>query len=273
MSTPVEYTVRSADGTVIAAERLGDGPALILVDGANCHRASYGQRPLAALLADRFTVHVYDRRGMGGSGDTAPWAVEREIDDLAAVVAAAGGSASAYGHSSGGALVLRAAAAGLPIERLAVYETSFALTAAQHAAQNAALRAIEDALANADLSCAARLFLQLVGLPRVVRTIMRVLPVWKELTAAAPTLPYNLRLLGADGDAPIRLDWAVTVPVLAVAGSKSPDAALIAPTRAVADAVPGARFALLDGQTHMVAPAALAPLLSRFFAGDRASTA
>ncbi len=110
--------VTSADGTPIAYELTGSGQAVVLVDGANCHRAFHGGRPLAELLADRYTVFIYDRRGRGESGDTPPFAVEREIEDLAAVIDATGGSASVYGTSSGAALVLRAAAAGLPIDRI-----------------------------------------------------------------------------------------------------------------------------------------------------------
>src|SRR4051812_18089159 len=145
-------TVRSADGTTIAYERTGDGPPVVLVDGALCHRDFNGQRPLAERLADRFSVLVYDRRGRGVSGDTAPPrappaggegrapappAPEREVEDLAAVLDAAGAPAAVYGISSGAALVLHAAAAGLPISRFAIYEVPFAPDADAHAEQRA----------------------------------------------------------------------------------------------------------------------------------------
>src|SRR5262249_12365626 len=94
-------TTRSADGTLIAHEKCGAGPPLVLVDGAVCHRASGPSRPLAARLAGSFTVYAYDRRGRGESGDTAPYAPEREIEDLIAVIEAAGGQADVYGISSG----------------------------------------------------------------------------------------------------------------------------------------------------------------------------
>src|SRR5262249_29137018 len=115
----------SKDGTTIAFDQLGKGPAIILVDGALCSR-SFGPMPkLAPLLAQRFTVFTYDRRGRGDSGDTASYRVEREIEDIDALIAEAGGSAYVFGISSGAALVLRAAASGLAIEKLALYEPPF----------------------------------------------------------------------------------------------------------------------------------------------------
>jgi pimeloyl-ACP methyl ester carboxylesterase len=264
-----EYTTISADGTVIAAERSGDGPPLVLVDGAMCHRASHGGRPLAALLADRFTVHVYDRRGRGGSGGAgAPWSVERELEDLAAVIAAAGGSAVVFGTSSGAVLALRAAAAGLPVERVVAYEPPFAVEADAQAEQRAALAAIERALAGGAPGRAVRLFMELVGLPRVLVALLGVLPGAAAHRAVAPTLPHDLRIIGAGGDGPLELDWAaVGVPALLLAGGKSPEAALVAPARKAAAAVPGAEFRVLDGQTHRVSPAALVPVLAAFATG------
>src|SRR3954452_17834560 len=103
-STTPMTTVRSSDGTTIAYDRTGDGPPVVLVDGALCHRAFGPSAPLAAALAPRFAVHTYDRRGRGESADTAPYAVEREVEDLAAVIDAAGGSAAVYGGPAGGRL-------------------------------------------------------------------------------------------------------------------------------------------------------------------------
>ena len=117
--------VRSKDGTTIAYERSGKGPALILVDGALCSRA-FGPSPkLAPLLARHFTVFAYDRRGRGQSGDTPPYSPSREVEDIAALLAAAGGSASLLGLSSGGALALEAAASGLPVTRVVAYEPPY----------------------------------------------------------------------------------------------------------------------------------------------------
>src|SRR5437899_7216479 len=120
-------TTRSKDGTRIAFEQSGTGPALILVDGALCYRASGPSRPLAAVLAEHFTVFTYDRRGRGESGDTAPYAVAREVEDIDALITAAGGSAFLYGASSGAALALEAAASGLAIRKLALWEPPYIL--------------------------------------------------------------------------------------------------------------------------------------------------
>lgn len=263
-----EYTAVSADGTVIAAERSGEGPPLVLVDGAMCHRASHGGRPLAALLADRFTVHVYDRRVRGASGGAdAPWAIERELEDLAAVIDAAGGSAVVFGTSSGAVLALRAAAAGLPVERVVAYEPPFAVEAGAQAEQRVALAAIERALADGAPGRAVRLFMRLVGLPRVLVALLGVLPGAAAHRAVAPTLPHDLRIVGADGDGLLELDWAaVRVPTLLLAGGKSPETSLVAPARKAAAAVPGAELRILPGQTHMLAPAAVAPVLAEFAA-------
>src|SRR3954471_13799106 len=118
-------TVRSADGTAIAYETTGEGPPLILVDGALCSRDSGPSRPLAEQLSGSFTVYTYDRRGRGESGDTAPYAVEREVEDLQAVIEAAGGSAHVSGSSSGAALARGGARRGLRIDKLALYEAPF----------------------------------------------------------------------------------------------------------------------------------------------------
>ena len=264
-------TVRSADGTPIGYERTGDGPAVVLVDGALCHRDFNGQRPLAALLADRFTAYTYDRRGRGESGDTAPPAPEREVEDLAAVLAATGGPAMVHGISSGAALVLHAAAAGLPITRFAIYEVPFAPDADAHAEQRTAIAAVRAALAAGDRGRAVRLFLRLVGVPAFGIAIMRLTPAYRRLQAVAHTLPYDLALLGADADrsAPDSLAWdRIAVPALVLAGGRSPEANLVGPTRRVAESLPDGTFDVVEGQNHMVRPDALAPLLAEFFAAE-----
>lgn len=262
-------TTRSADGTTIAYEVTGVGPALVLVDGAMCYRESHGQRPLAELLADHFTLYVYDRRGRGESGDAPDTTPDREVEDIAALIEVAGGSASLFGVSSGAALVLRAAAAGVHVERIAIYEVPFAVDAGLLAEQKVALAAMESALAAGLRGAAVQVFLRLVGVPAVARYAMRLFPMYKQMTGIAHTLPYDLGQLGVAGAAPVLDDRpfaGITVPMLVMAGGKSPEATLVAPGRGVAEQVPDARFEILDGQTHMVSPAALAPALIGFLA-------
>lgn len=261
--------VRSADGTTIAYEVTGSGPALILVDGAMCFRASNGQRPLAEKLADHFTCYVYDRRGRGESGDAPDTTPEREVADIAALIDVAGGSASLFGVSSGAVLVLRSAAAGLPVERVAVYEPPFAVTEGALAEQKVALAEMRAALASGRRGTAVQTFMRLVGVPAVGRYMMRVMPMYKQMRGIAHTLPYDLTALGVDGPAPLldgRPFAAITAPTLVMAGGRSPEATLVAPGRGAAEQIPGARFEILPGQTHMVSPDALAPALIGFLA-------
>jgi pimeloyl-ACP methyl ester carboxylesterase len=265
--------VHSADGTAIAFTRVGSGPPVILVDGALCHRASNGGGPLAAQLADRFTVYTYDRRGRGSSGDTAPYAVEREVEDLCALIAHAGGAAAVYGISSGAALALEAARHGAPITALALYEAPFIVDDSREPVGPDALPAIRAAVAEDRRGDAVRQFLRLVGLPRVMVSLMRFMPAWRALKAVAHTLPYDLAIVGGNqvGE-PLEAERyaAVTVPALAIAGARSPQWMRNA-MRAVADGLPGARYVELEGQTHMVSPKALAPVIAELAGAEAVS--
>ncbi len=252
----------SRDGTPLAYESTGRGPAVILVSGAMSTGGTVA--PLAVPLSDRFTVLVYDRRGRGESGDTAPYAVEREVEDLAALIDAAGSEACLYGISSGGALVLRAAASGLPVRRVAVYETPFADFVKDGAKERAEYTEnLTAALAQGQRGDAVELFLRLVDMPDEMIQGARQSPMWPGMEAVAPSLAYDNAVLG-DGLVPRDLLASVTVPVLAVAGGASPEW-LQEATRAVAEAVPTGSYRSLEGQTHMVDPNALAPVLADYF--------
>ncbi|WP_329221301.1 alpha/beta hydrolase [Streptomyces sp. NBC_01485] len=251
----------SRDGTELAYTRAGQGPAVILVSGAMSTGGTVA--PLAGLLADRFTVLRYDRRGRGESGDTAPYAVRREVEDLAALVDAAGGEAALYGISSGGALVLEAVASGLPVPRAAVYETPFAVdeeAAKERAAYTAGLT---EALAQGRRGDAVELFLRLTGLAEEMIQGARRSPMWAGMEAIAPTLAYDDAVMG-DGLVPRERLASVGVPVLGVAGEASAPW-LREAVRAVAEAVPQGTYRTLEGQTHMVDPNVLAPVLAEFF--------
>jgi pimeloyl-ACP methyl ester carboxylesterase len=262
-------TVRSRDGTAIAYERSGSGPPLVLVDGALCHRR-FGPMPqLAPLCARDFTVFAYDRRGRGDSGNTLPWAVEREVEDLAAVLAEAGGRASVLGVSSGAGLALEAARAGLAIEKLVLYEAPFIVDASRPPLTDEDLRELERLLAEGKRGAAVKLFMRIVGTPAPFVFVMSLLPVWKKLASVAHTLPYDLAIVGGEqrGRPLCAERWShVQVPTLVAVGGKSP-IWMQSGMRALAAALPGARLRTLPGQTHMVKPQVLAPLLVEFCQG------
>ena len=260
--------VTSKDGTEIAYTRAGAGPPLILVDGALCDRAMGPNAKLASHLSSRFTVFTYDRRGRGESGDRAPYGVEREIEDLEAVIEAAGGSADVYGISSGGALALEAATRLSSISRLALYELPYVVDDSRRPIPSNWAGHLAEMAATDQRADAVRYFLRdCVGVPRVVVGLMRFMPAWPKLKAVAHTLPYDARIVGDLGrGAPLPAErWAdATVPALVVAGGKSP-ASMKNAMRALADVLPSARYQTLAGQTHVVKPARLAPVLSEFF--------
>jgi pimeloyl-ACP methyl ester carboxylesterase len=251
----------SRDGTSLAYEIEGQGPAVVLVSGAMSTSATVA--PLASLLTRRFTTVRYDRRGRGESGDTAPYAVEREIEDIAALIDLAGGEAALYGVSSGGALVLEAAASGLPVSRVAVYETPYADFSDGGAEERAVYTArLTEALGQGRRGDAVELFLRLTGLEEGVIQGARQSPMWAGMEALAPTLAYDDAVMG-DGLVPRQRLASIGVPVLAVAGTASP-AWLREAMRAVADAVPQGTYRTLEGQTHVVDPNVLAPVLTEF---------
>ncbi|NDU75372.1 alpha/beta fold hydrolase [Actinomadura sp. DSM 109109] len=258
----------SKDGTRIAIDRTGRGPALVHVGGALNDRGSGAA--LAGLLAPRHTVLTYDRRGRGDSGDTPPYAVEREIEDLAAVIEAAGGSAAVYGMSSGAVLALRAAAQGLPITRLALFEPPFNPAHDERLTRARAYGVeLTGMLADGRRGDALALFMTAVGMPQEMIGQMRDAPVWPALEALAPTLAYDSAVMddAATGAAlPEDLLGAVAVPALVLDGGDSP-AWIRDIARRTAELLPAGTHRTLDGQTHDVDPAALAPVLAEFLAG------
>ncbi|WP_436499297.1 alpha/beta fold hydrolase [Actinokineospora sp. HUAS TT18] len=260
-------TVTSADGTTIAYETHGTGPALIIVDGALCHREMGPSRDVAKELADRFTVYCYDRRGRGQSSDAADYSVDREIEDLAAVIEAAGGSAHVVGFSSGAALALAAADRGLPITRLATYEAPFIVDDSRDPIPAHTIAEMQELVDADERGAAVKKFMRMVGTPGIFVTIMRFTPVWKKLTGVAHTLPYDLSFVTPkQGGHPLPAGTYANVkaPTLVLEGGKSPQWIRSAQA-AVADAVAGAEHRTLPGQTHMVKAKVLAPELAAHF--------
>lgn len=255
-------TVASADGTTIAYERAGVGTPLILVGGAFSTRQS--GYPLRAALESDFTVYVIDRRGRGDSSDVQPYAVEREVEDLTALVAVAGGGAggvNVYGHSSGAVLALEAASRGLPIAKLAVYEPPYTFDPdhPEPADDNGVLAALDAG----DRDGAVEAFMRLTGMDDQAVAWARQAPFWPTMLEIAHTTAYDLALT-ADGRVPTERLAAIAAQTLVMDGGSSPAWAARA-AEAVTAAIPGARRLTVEGQGHGADPTVLAPLLSDFF--------
>jgi pimeloyl-ACP methyl ester carboxylesterase len=264
--------VISRDGTAIAYDRIGNGPAVILVNGALVYRAFQGRGPLATLLADHFTVYTYDRRGRGESGDTLPYAVEREVEDLDALINEAGSTACVYGDSSGAALVMEAALRlGDKIQKIAMYEVPYNDDATARKAWRKYTNQLVELLAANRPGDAVELFMTtIVGAPAEVVNGMRQSHVWQILEAIAPTLAYDhTAILGDEASIPTDRAARVTVPALVMNGSMSfpfmRDTA-----RALSKAIPLGQHMTIEGASHDVSAEALAPVLKMFFA-DTAS--
>jgi pimeloyl-ACP methyl ester carboxylesterase len=256
-------TVTSADGTTIALDRAGDGPPVVLVCGGSVDRMS--NAGLAAALAERFMVLNYDRRGRGDSGDTPPYEVQREVEDIDAVIAAAGGTAHLYGSSSGAALALEAAANEVPVDRLALWEPPYIPEGVPRPPADTAKTYTElvDAGRRGD---AVEFFMsKVVGLPDEFVAQARSSPFWGAQEALAHTLAYDATIM-ADYSLPTERAAEVNVPTIAMAGGASfpwmSDTA-----RALADALPHGEVHILEGQTHDVAPDVMASVLTGFFGG------
>src|SRR5256884_2509160 len=256
-------TVISKDSTPIAFDKSGHGPAIILVAGATATRLA--EASLAAILAAQFTVFAYDRRGRGESGDTAPYAVEREVEDLDALLTEAGGSAFVFGHSSGAALALEAAVQlGEKVTKLAMYEAHYNDESDAKLAWRAYIEQLTEALAADRRGDAVALFMQYVGMPAEQIKAMRQAPTWPQLEAIAPTLAYDhTAILGKDNSVPIERAAHVLVPTLVMNGGASYPF-MYETARALSKAIPQAQLRTLEGQTHDVAPEVLAPVLVEF---------
>jgi pimeloyl-ACP methyl ester carboxylesterase len=255
-------TVVSRDGTTIAFDRLGEGPPVVLVCGGSVERTSNAQ--LAQLLAADFTVINYDRRGRGDSGDTQPYAIEREVEDIEAVIEAAGGAANVWGSSSGAALALIAAASGLPVTKLALWEPPFVPDEFPRPPEDQVAQ-YERMVAEGRRGDAVEYFMsKVVGMPPEFVAEARTQPFWESQEALAHTLAYDARIM-SDYRVPADRAASVTVPTLVIAGGA--DMPWMRETaQALADALPAGQARFLDGQGHDVAPEVLAPVLKDFFA-------
>jgi len=262
-------TVTSKDGTTIAFDQSGKGPALILVGGMFEQRAMDSETAkLAALplLAQHFTVFHYDRRGRGDSTDTQPYAVEREIEDIEALINEAGRSAFVFGISSGAALAMEGAIKlGNKVRKLALYEAPYNDEADARLAWREFRKQLKQALAEDRRGDAVGLFMTLLGMPADHLDGMRQLPMWPMWEAIAPTIAYDAAALGEEAAVPTERAARVTVPTLVMDGGASEWPFMHVTAVVLANAIPNAQHRTLEGQTHEVSPEALAPVLVEFF--------
>jgi pimeloyl-ACP methyl ester carboxylesterase len=258
--------VVSADGTPIAYERSGEGPALILVGGAFGVKAA--AVPLASLLAPHFTTIAYDRRGRGDSGDSPAYSVGREIEDLGALIAEAGCTAFVYGHSSGAALALAAAAAGVPITGLALYEPPFIIDGSRPPIPDGfGAKLSQFVAAGRPGDAVAAFWREALQMPPDAIEQARKAPMWPGLETLAHTLPYDMAIVGANQRGrPLPAEWStlVTVPALVMDGGASPEFQRNS-VAALARLLPNAERRTIEGQSHGVPPEVLAPVLVEFF--------
>jgi pimeloyl-ACP methyl ester carboxylesterase len=269
----VVQTVTSKDGSRIAYDRYGSGPVVILVGGALSYRKFGKMVELAQLLGEHCAVINYDRRGRGDSSEVKPFALEREIEDIQALIEAEGGSASLWGWSSGGALALRATIAGLGVERLSVYEVPFMVTPEAKRPTPDYGERLDELVAADDRSGAVKHFMRnAIGIPAPFVALMPLMPMWKGIKATAHTLPYDWAALGKHTMYGAQLnpeEWAsVTVPTLVAYGAKSP-AVLQQGSRALADVLPNAKLRELEGVSHNLKMKVLAPVLAEFLTGEK----
>jgi pimeloyl-ACP methyl ester carboxylesterase len=261
-------TTTSRDRTLIAYDVHGDGPPLVYITGATCSRTFLPVVRDSKIFASAFRIVTYDRRGRGASGDTPPWSVAREVEDIEALIEALGGEAFLYGHSSGAVLAMHAALKlGPKVRGVMMYDAPWVYDAAERQ-EYAVLRAqVELLLDKGRKATATRRFLTGIGMPRWFITLLPLLPGWRTMVELAPTLRYDLALT-ADLP-PLQLAAEMRVPTHILVGERSPSQ-LHEVARALAGAVPGATLTTVPKQDHMVAARSLLPVLIERFCNDNA---
>lgn len=255
-------TIQSKDGTILAYDIYGSGPPLIYITGASCFRSFWPIVQDAKAFAKEFTVYNYDRRGRGDSGNTLPWSVEREVEDIEALIDAAGGKANIYGHSSGAVLALEAVLRlGDKVQKVVIYDAPYVHDQTEKVEYSQLRHKINQLLQEGKYAKAMQGFLSGIGMPKAFVFLLPLLPGWKTMRALAPTLAYDMEL--TRDLPPVERATQVTAPMQILVGQKSP-ASLHRVAEQLAKAIPNASFAQVAGQDHMVSATALLPLLSNF---------
>lgn len=255
-------TTTSKDGTTLAYDVVGSGPALVYITGAICFRKFSPVANDVKAFAKEFTVYNYDRRGRGDSGNTLPWSLDREIEDIEAIIDAAGGKACLYGHSSGAVLALEATMRlGDKVQKTILYDASNVHDQTEKA-EYAGLRNRTQALLDAGKNGAAvKNFLTEIGMSKAFIALLPLFPGWKTMKALAPTLMYDIAITG--DVPPVDRAARITTPLFIMVGGKSPTA-LHNVADQLARAVPHAQHVVVDGQDHMVSASAVLPHLVAF---------
>lgn len=262
-------TTRSKDGTVLAYDTLGSGPALIFITGASCFRKFKPVMQDAKVFADVFTVYNYDRRGRGDSSNMLPWALEREVEDIEAMIDAAGGSAYLYGHSSGAVLALEASLRlGNKVQKTVLYDAAYVHDQKEKVEYAQLSQKVNQLLEQGKNAEAMEGFLIGIGMPKVFVYLLPLLPGWKIMKSLAPTLAYDIAL--TSDLPPVTRAMAATVPIKIMVGQKSPPGMHNVAEQLV-NAIPNATLVMLKGQDHMVSAKQLLPVLTSFFKNDSLS--
>jgi pimeloyl-ACP methyl ester carboxylesterase len=257
------FTTQSKDGTTIAYDKLGDGPALINITGASCFRNFMPIKQDVKVFSKEFTVYNYDRRGRGDSGDTQPYDIQREIEDIEALIDAAGGKANLYGHSSGAVLALEAAMR-LPnkVSKVAVYDAAYAADEAEKKSFVELRPQIKTLLDAGNNKAALRTFFNCIGMPKLFVWLMPVFPGWSTMVRLAPTLMYDIAL--TQDFAPLLRARSIHVDTLVMVGEKSPPGMPLVAKQLV-QSIPQSKIDIVAGQDHMVSAKVLLPKFVEFF--------
>ena len=257
-------TITSKDGTKIAYNKSGNGPAVILVDGAFCSK-DFGPTPkLVPVLANYFSVISYDRRARGDSSDKQPYLVQREIEDIEALMNVAGGTAHLYGVSSGAVLSIQAVASGLPVKKMALFEPPYYTESRRHKPPLDAEQQLKKMIAEGRKKDAVKFYLRkVIGVPAIVPFILRLTSNWSKMIANANSLPYDVAVMG-NFIIPNEMLASINIPTMVIASAKSPQS-LLKPAQLVAKALPTCQHKILKGQIHNVPPKILVPVLVGFY--------
>lgn len=254
----------SKDGTTIGFDKIGNGEPIIIIDGALCSRAFGPTLQMGKELAKNFTTINYDRRGRNESTNTLPYSVDKEIEDIEALIQEAGGSAHLVGFSSGAALALLAAAKGLNIKKMVLYEPPYVQNMGGHNPPvdcEGQLKKLVEANRRGD---AVKFFMKdMVGVPAFAIVIMSIMPMWKKLKGVAHTLPYDAAVMD-DFSIPLQSASIVQAPTLVAGGEKSP-VSLRNAVKKLAEAMPNAILKMLEGQDHRISSKAIVPVLVEYF--------